>query len=139
MNSESLQPKERLSDTTPLSEVEPIEECSYEAATKERLADLVEAPLLEACEVLYEKGIRTIMSAASKKDLQNGEVYIDIEFDSLSEENKQIALSLGNQFKMHGSMPMICIKLKFPINTESTVGEIRKAASEVVNQFNNQS
>src|ERR1035437_10524830 len=82
---------ERVPNSLLISEMSAIEESGYSPTTRESLSKLVEAPLLEACEDLYDKNIRTAMSSANKKDIEyGGHAYIDIDFDSLSEENKAI-------------------------------------------------
>ncbi|MDP2788914.1 MAG: hypothetical protein Q8O46_02585 [bacterium] len=70
------------------------------------------------------------------QDVKTGRTYIDIDFDSLSEENKKIAEYLGGElFVMHGIKPSRCIKTTFPVTIKTTVGNIRKMAKEAVSQF----
>ena len=126
---------ERMLDSSLISQVEVITESGITPRTKEDLARLVEPPLLEACEELYDKNIKTVMSSANSKDVETGEAYIDIEYESLSEENKGIARELGESFMMHGSVPTECIKLVFSVNVSTTVGDIRRVAHEVVSKF----
>ncbi len=137
--SQEQQISKRIADNVSIKTISSIEEGGFVALTKENLTKLVEAPLLEACEELYDKNIQTIMSSANQKDIEyGGNAYIDIDFDSLSEENKLIATQLGELFEMHGFKPKKCIKLKFPVNENTTVGEIRKIAHEAVSKFKKQ-
>lgn len=131
---------ERIKDDVLISDIPAIEEGGIEAVTRENLSELVEAPLLEACEELYDKNIRTVMSSANEKNVAGGEgeAYIAIDFDSLSEENKQIALKFGETYIMHGSKSAPCVNLVFPVHSNTTVGDIRRMAHKVVAQFHKQ-
>lgn len=136
MTQEDYSPiSERMLDSVPISEIEPIAKSGVVVFSKETLSELVEPPLLEACEELYSKNINTIMSSANKHDIENGKVYIDIEFETLSPENQEIALRLGESFMMHSAAPFQCIKLTFPVSGTTTVGDIRRLAMEKVSQF----
>jgi len=127
---------ERIKDTVLISEVPAIEGSGGVPLTRENLANLVEAPLLEACEELYDKNIQTVMSSANLNNVHAGtDAYIDIDFESLSDHNKIIALQLGEVFEMHRIKPVKCVKLKFPLSKTTTVGEIRRMAHEAVSEF----
>ena len=127
---------ERVPNSLLISEMSAIEESGYSPTTRESLSKLVEAPLLEACEDLYDKNIRTAMSSANKKDIEyGGHAYIDIDFDSLSEENKTIAMKLGELFSMRGFKPTQGVKIVFPVNENTTVGDVRKMAHDAVTKF----
>ncbi|HET8991516.1 MAG TPA: hypothetical protein VFN31_00590 [Candidatus Saccharimonadales bacterium] len=86
----------------PLNEVQPIElpEGSLIRSSSE-LEQLVEGPALLACQTLYNDNIRTISASANSKDID--EAYIDIDFSSLSEENKAIALANGVPVVLEGT------------------------------------
>lgn len=128
-----------IDETTPISEIQPISEGGVEIQTREDLEKLVEPPLLEACQVLFDKRIRTIFSSANKYDISSGEGYITIDFDNLSPKNREIAKSIGGETHMtHGSEPVNAINLPIPISNDSTVGEINKASLEIVSKFENQ-
>jgi len=116
-----------------LSEIEPIEEWrGTEIKNKEDLNGLIEAPLLTSCQELYDKNIRTTGSSANKKDLENGFAYININFDTLSENNKQIGKSIGEVFFADESNQL---QIKIPVNAETTFGEIQNKAEEIAHQF----
>lgn len=121
----------------PLSEIEPIEEGGLTPQNREDLKMWVEAPLLDACQQFYDKGIKTVFSSANKTDI-NRYAYIALDFDSLSPRNQEIALRLGEEGKIHGSKPRKGIYLKIPVNNKTTVGDIKKAALEMVQQFEQQ-
>lgn len=127
---------ERVPDSTLISEIGVIQEGGVTVQTKEDLSRLVEPPLLEACEELYDKNIQTVMSSANSKDVEIGHGYIDVDFDLLSPENQQIALTFGEPFLMHGPEPRSqCVKLEFPIDNTTTVGDVRRMVHEAVSKF----
>ena len=74
--------------------VEPIH-LSQGQLIRERadLDAIIEAPALPACQNLYEKNIKTISASANSKDTEIA--YVDIDYPTLSEENKQRALQIG--------------------------------------------
>jgi len=126
-----------LPDNTRISEVEPIEEGGITVASKEDLRRVVEPPLVEACGILFDKGIRTVFSSANKKDVgRTGHIAID--FDSLSSVNQEIASRIGSEGIIHGAVVKKGIYLEFPITESSTIGEIRELTLSLVNQFENQ-
>lgn len=127
-----------LSDETPLRAIEPIEQGGISVETREDLVVLVEAPLLEACQHLYDKNIKTIMSSANKKDITSGKVYIAIDFDSLSPKNQEIAKSLGEMFMMHGASPKPAINLEIPVDQDTTIAQVKIQAKELVEKFQQQ-
>ena len=83
--------KKRFEILKTLQDVEPIEEGGLVPTTADDLDRIVEEPLLEACKIFFNKGIKTVMSSANRKDIESSEVHVVIEYDSLSEENKEIA------------------------------------------------
>lgn len=84
--------KENLS----VSNIEPIEESNdFLLREEEDVERIVEMPLIEVCKELYRKNIKTVSSSANRKDIESfGEkepsAYIEIEKESLSEENLEI-------------------------------------------------
>lgn len=104
--------------------------------TKEQLKEIVELPLLAACEELYEKNIRTIASSANKKDIEFGQANIMIDFDTLSEENKAIARKFAAPEKDtgHWGGGQILL-LMIPVSASSTVKEISQQALAMAKQF----
>ncbi len=130
--------KERVPENTLISEIPVIAKGGIVPFTKESLKELVEAPLLEACEELYDKNIETTSSSA------NGENNVDsacivINFDTLSEENKKVALQFGKpHLNEHAATPYNSLTIEFPVSLTSTVGDIRKVAHQAVSQFHKQ-
>lgn len=117
-----------------ISEVEPIENIGINMLQKENSKDIidkvVELPLRNACKILLEKGIETVMSSANKnnvlptgkkpteredvygkqwfypsptfKDAGKGYSWIMINFDSLSDSNKDLLFSIEEKTSDNG-------------------------------------
>ncbi len=118
-----------------LSEVEPIEQSGVRVTTREALKEVVEAPLLSACEMLYDKNIQTVMSSANKKDVEIGSAYIDIAFDTLSDENKRVAESLAQPREEEG---VRYVHISIPVSSTTTTQEVKDKAEEIANLFKKQ-
>ncbi|GHV26783.1 hypothetical protein FACS1894176_07920 [Bacteroidia bacterium] len=75
--------------------MQPIYETAGRTITeKKEIKNMVEAPLVNACEILFDKNIPTFDSSANTENNKK-EAWISIIFDELSEENKEIALKNG--------------------------------------------
>lgn len=124
-----------IGDRTLLSSVKPIEK-SRNLIVKERseLEGIVERPLLRACQILYDKNIRTLATSSNTKDLDGG-AYIIIEYSSLSDENKRIAKRYGDVFDYDG-MKAVKIIIVFDEKTSIVVVEVRSL--EIANSFRQQ-
>ncbi|HEU0050532.1 MAG TPA: hypothetical protein VFQ60_00560 [Patescibacteria group bacterium] len=119
-----------------LSDVIAIQKNRGEAiGQREKLRGLVEPPLLSACEELYDKNIQTYSSSANKKDIEIGEGYIMICFDSLSEENKNYARKLGEPFTMDGQT---MLRIAIPLKQNDSVLDIENHSLEIVHGFKKQ-
>lgn len=135
---ENKRHQEYWNDSTPISEIEPIPEGGLTAQSRGDLAQWVEAPLLEACQRFYDKGIKTELSSANKYDVEEGYAHIAIDFESLSPANREIALTFGEQGHIQGSIPKKGIYIKIPLTSNSTVGGIKKVALDIVDEFEQQ-
>jgi hypothetical protein len=112
-------------------DVKPVEECPTEIIDKNRLKDLIEKPLLKACEELYDKNVKTIDSGASGKDFRkegNSIAYIRIDYDTLSDENKKIAQKVCDIEKS-----MVIIRI--PFYRDTTVQEVERKSLEIAAKF----
>lgn len=125
-------------DPLPLSKIEPIEQGGIAVDDREDLKYFVEIPLLEACQKLFDKGIYTVFSSANKKDIEVGHAYITLDFDALSPANRKTALSLGKEGIIHGSVQKKGVYLEIPVNRDSTLGQIRRTALDIVGKFESQ-
>lgn len=136
---EKLLPYVEITPDTPISEIEPIEESGGGAGAgfskRAEIAQFVEPPLRTACEMLWDKNVQTVGSSANKKDLTTGKAYINIDYHSLSDENKKIAEQLGEVSESF-SGPVVTVYI--PMTEQSTVGEIQAAAEALAAQFHEQ-
>jgi len=130
--------KVRYAPDTFLSEVKQIQGGGLAVEREEDLDRLVEAPLLEACKILYRKGIQTVFSSANRADIARGFAYIVVDVDSLAESNKETALRMGDMAMLHGSVERPGIWLKIPVNDHTTFGDVETSAIEIANRFEQQ-
>lgn len=107
-----------------ISDVDPIEESGYVTMpTREELARLVEMPILNACQILWDKNIITGMSSANRKDV--GRVaYINLPKRYLSDDNVIVLESLPNIEEYHSDMTEDAFRITYPVSEESTVEEV---------------
>ncbi len=118
-----------------LSSVEKIErENNVMIKNREQLSSLIEPPLLSACQELYDKNIRTLSSSANRN---NPDVYITIDFDSLSENNKRIAESLG-EVKFNVETNTNTMHITLPVTLENNIEEVSLVALDMAHKFNKQ-
>jgi len=122
--------------TPSLNEISPIQESrGINIIKREQIKDIVEKPLVEACEVFWDKNIKTYESSANSKDIKDGYGYIAIDFDSLSEENKKIAKQYG---EVHHDMNVNILRIKIPVTELATIDEISNKAVGIANEFQEQ-
>lgn len=105
-----------------------------QVTNREHLAEIVDLPLVKACQILFDKGIRTICSSANSSSINLGHAIIEIDMRSLSPWNKNIALGRDIVSRVIEYEGQICI----PVTPESTVDEVRKQAIVLVEQFESQ-
>jgi len=116
-----------------LSEVPAIEGSRNEMIDKrEQIKDIVEQPLIEACEDMYKKNIRTLSTSANEKDIKRGEAHIIIDFDSLSEENQKIAEQYAKPADYDGSK---AVKIIIQVTEKTTPDEITREANKIADAF----
>jgi len=111
---------------------------------REQLAELVERPLLSACEELYDKNIVTLSTSANKQNVEfndpehpeqkrpGGGAYIIIDFDALSAKNQEIGRSLG---EVYGVGSKRNLRIVIPLTRESTFEEVQTKAEEIAHKF----
>jgi|TARA_Y100000034_G_C6829169_1_gene374131 hypothetical protein len=58
---------------------------------RSRIVEIVEPALVAACEILYDTNIKTLDSSANIEDVERGYAGVDIDYDTLSPKNKEIA------------------------------------------------
>jgi len=118
-----------------LEKVQPIEESAGQKITKENIGKFVEAPLVEACEIFYDKNIRTLSSSANKKDMERGEAHIILDVSTMSLENREIAKKEGEEIGEYGGCE--AVEITIPIE-EGSENEIREKSKEIANLFDKQ-
>lgn len=119
-----------IADVSGIKEQEGIE------ITRDTIRDYVEEPLVEACEILYDKNIRTFTTSANLEGQSEGIAGIGIDYDTLSEKNRNIAQNvLGLKPYPSRSGNGEDIMLEIPMKKDSTVREISEKAKDMAQQF----
>jgi hypothetical protein len=122
-----------------LADVLPISESGCTIKTREQIKDIVELPLLAACEELYDKNIKTLASSANQNDIKIGEAYILIDFDTLSDENKKVAQQYASPEQDNGYWGGgKTVKIAIPISESTTIDYISQKALEIARTFQKQ-
>jgi hypothetical protein len=105
---------------------------------EEQLEEMIDPPLVEACKILFRKGIKTLLSSANSGNVSRGYAIIEIDSVSLSGENRIIAKKLVAQGLLETRYQREWC-LKIPIDTEKiTCGELHEKACAIVDLFNPQ-
>jgi hypothetical protein len=105
-----------------------IRESVVEITERSRIPKVVEKPLIKACELFYDKNIKTLMSSANYQDVGEGRAYIRIDYDTLSLENKKIAKRLC---KFSGDSAYV----EIPVDKDTTVEALEKKFLETAEKF----
>lgn len=102
----------------------------------EQVKEFVEAPLVRTCVTLYVKNIQTLGSGANLESTHPAFIYIN--WETLSEENRKIALSLGlspePQVNQQESSPLM-LNIRMDINESTTTKQIADHFEEIADQF----
>lgn len=129
---------------TPLSEIKVIAQTSgLVFRERKEIKELVEPPLVSACEMLYDKNIETWGSSANEKDVRVGWAYIAINRASLSEENRHIYDELPIENKevddeFGPPKDEDDMFIYFPTKSDTTAGDIEQASVKVASGFKKQ-
>src|SRR4030042_3467495 len=119
-----------------LDEVAPIKQSYRPIRKREDIRDIVETPLVTACEELYDKNVHTRSTSANKESVQTGFAYIMIDYDTLSPENQELGRQLGEVVERADSRELdVKIIIK---NGKAWVSEIQKQAEEIAHRFKKQ-
>jgi hypothetical protein len=126
------------SNKTSLNEVSPIHKTRGLVITKkEQIKEIVESPVVKACEIFWDKNIQTYESSANSENIKSGIAWIRINFDTLSEANKKIALQYGQPYEETMNAGQM-IELPISVKENETVDEISNKAEDIANSFKNQ-
>ncbi|HLD60750.1 MAG TPA: hypothetical protein VJA27_01295 [Patescibacteria group bacterium] len=132
---ETLQAEHEFNRAKKISDIKPIIFRSYLSLdNRADIKEVVEGPLVRACEALFDKHIATTSTSANGT---KSEAWIIIDFDSLSEDNKVVAQRFGT-VDQDGRVGKNIVKLTLPLTPESTWGEIEDAALSLVSEFHEQ-
>lgn len=126
-----------------LRDIEPIRDQTHVVFDPEKLNELVEPPVLKACQILFEKGVRTSLSGANCFDLERGiGGWIVVDYDSLSDTNKRVAEEMieeGKARKIGGKQDAsIMLVVKAEKGNETTVEEVETSMMDLVSRFTDQ-
>jgi len=132
-------------DTKPktISEIKQIKNGEGLIVPRSELKDIVEEPCLKACELLYDKNIRTEASGANGQNWGD-DAFIAIGYESLSDENKAIAEKLIEENEAdplsthHGSKDTARLLIHTPIAKSSTVQEVSDKLVAIASKFKEQ-
>lgn len=120
----------------PVTEINPIEKSRNQMIMgRDEIKELVELPLVRACEGLWDKGVRTLSSSANKKDVGSN-AYIILDYGSMSPENQEIAQEMEEVIDYDG---MKAVKLKIPIEDgDVSFSEVEQQAIELAERYKEQ-
>ena len=149
-------PELKIGPNTLISQIEPIQVSrNLTIINSERLSEVVEYPLLKPCQDLWHKGIRTLSTSANRNNVHNRS-HIIIEWDSLSPENKAIAMANDTRvLKLDGNGAPLdktkirvvevnpqprydgrgIVTIEIPISETTTAGQIERGTSEITDKF----
>ena len=93
---------------------------------REQIVKIIESPLVEACQILYDKNIQTIDSSANKNNVRHSwYAGIVINYDTLSRENQEIAVQEFWSPQKHKD-GYFCVTLRVPLTSNSTSWQVRR-------------
>lgn len=120
-----------------LVDIEPDANTHEIVRTKGDLQRLINPPLLKAAQLLYDKNVQTISSSANQKDVAIGKVYLLLNYETLSEENKAIVQhTLGLHPEPYGVRRRIqAVELARPVDATTTALEIEAWAMTLAEAF----
>lgn len=99
---------------------------------RNEIKELVEEPLVKACEIFWDKNIKTYDSSANAKDIKSGVCHIRLDYESLSEENREVAREYGEPYSSVGYW---VTDINIPAEENITVKEIENKSVEIANEF----
>jgi|SRR3989344_7215849 len=120
--------------------IAPIHGQEGEDLATEKVEEVVEKPLVEAVKMLHSLNITTTSSSANQKNIGgDGDAWVTIDFDSLSDENKRIAReNLGDPYfgrPDHLGQRERHIQIIVAIDRNTTVHYVSEKALEIVKKF----
>lgn len=105
---------------------------------RKQIREIVEPSLIKACEILYDKNIQTLESSANIVDVtQRGNASIIIDYNSLSEKNKEIVNNYFGGHRTSGDNIEIT-SIKVPLHLNTTTDEVKNKSVDLANKFQKQ-
>lgn len=128
--------REDGSSFTLINQVKPIEQGRAAwITTREEVVKYVELPLLQACLDLWDKNIRTLSTSANARDIVVGIANITLDYNSLSDANKEIAQGLGEIIEWYDTL---AVSINYPIASQTLLSELSQRAIESAALFKKQ-
>ncbi|MCF7917307.1 MAG: sugar transferase, partial [Candidatus Omnitrophica bacterium] len=125
---ESIAQKIACLERAKVSEVSAIQLAkSLNVDNREQLQAIVETPLVRACQLLFDRGIKTIATSANARDVLAGYAYIKIDRSSLTIFNQEIANRVCEGIHRD--------EIRIKLEKESTVESVSKQAEKLVANF----
>lgn len=117
-----------------------VESSCAQPDSPERFAEKIELPLREACLRLFDKGLKTLSSSANREGIRrDGEVWILLDYESLSDENKAVARKTGVLYEDgHNNGGQMVVRLCRKVDWETTVEYVEEWALRMADAFNEQ-
>ncbi|MDO8444313.1 MAG: hypothetical protein Q7S80_02315 [bacterium] len=122
-------------EKTLISQVEPMGGGFGYSLTSELIDQMIEEPVRPACHILYDKNIQTFDSGAN---LKFNTAYIAIVWDTLSEENREIARVLGFEPELTGASRDVTVEtflIEKPIDDSMTISEVADFFNSIAEKF----
>ncbi len=132
---------ERLAEQGPakhVTEIEPIWFENIVPATRDMLDRIVEAPLLAACQMLYDKNVRTVLSSANAGDAMRGFAWITLDCSTMSDRNREVVDELGievSAIPLPEGGELLVGGLKLPVDHTTTIQELSDLAVAAAGKF----
>ncbi|MEX1113004.1 MAG: hypothetical protein WD603_02660 [Patescibacteria group bacterium] len=122
---------EVLPPTASVREVEPLHYLSCLHFHRENIPRFVEQPLVEACQMLFDKNVRTTLTSANRHD-RVAVMFID--YDTLTPANRTVAGQIGRVRPIPDTSCSL-VQIEIPISADSTVGSVSADAAAVAELF----
>ncbi len=103
--------------------------------TRHELKSLVELPLVRACEIFYDKNVRTVHSGACDFEVHQGQAYLVIDFTSLSTANQTIARKLAQVVEQVAGGQGEIAGFTYQLTHQTTVDEVEAVFVQIADQF----
>ncbi|HSX43949.1 MAG TPA: hypothetical protein VLE69_01455 [Candidatus Saccharimonadales bacterium] len=119
-------------------EVEPIFMGCAIPGDRESLAFVVEAPLIEPCQDLFDKNIRSVISSANVNDIRTGFAYITLDCSTMSDENLIVVDEMKLEtapIQLPAGGELLVGLLTLPIKYDTKVQELSRKALESTGLF----